>query len=296
MTLAQGQRTATVDGSQPGFASRLLRSRLRKVVPLRLRHGLWSVAQYRETYRLVADWRSFRAFRRLQSWWLPPGQGTVEVRFRQLGGVPVKLRPGTQDDALPRSVFLSRGHLPPPSIATDQLRVIWDLGANVGLTMAHMATLYPDARIVGVELDGENAALCRENLAPWQERCQVINTAVWIADGTVTYERGEGREQSFHIVEDGVSSTDVQAPASSLDTLLARTDTPCIDYVKMDIEGAEARVLKENTSWAERTRSIKVEVHDPYSVEECVSDLSRLGFVATPVPEAKRTVAGIRVE
>jgi hypothetical protein len=66
-------------------------------------------------------------------------------------------------------------------------------------------------------------------------------------------------------------------PAVSLNTLL---DDP-VDYLKVDIEGAEREVLRQNTGWAERVRCIKVEVHAPYTAEECAHDLTQLGFLAT---------------
>src|SRR3954463_5702055 len=84
--------------------------------------------------------------------------------------------------------------------------------------------------------------------------------------------------------------------ALSLNTLLEQSGgaETVIDYVKMDIEGAEARVLKENVEWAERARAIKVEVHEPYSVEGCTEDLRRLGFETHPLPTRRGGVTGLR--
>ena len=48
--------------------------------------------------------------------------------------------------------------------------------------------------------------------------------------------------------------------------------------MKMDIEGAERRVLRENTEWAASVHAIKVELHPPYSVSDCSADLQKLGF------------------
>ena len=131
---------------------------------------------------------------------------------------------------------------------------ILDLGANIGMTMAHLAVLYPSARIVGVELDAENAALCRENLRPWADRCTIVEAAAWTADGAVRYERRRGYEQGFHVTSESGNAT---APAISLNTLLARHGWDQVDFVKMDIEGAEQQVLRRATQWAERVRSIK---------------------------------------
>jgi len=281
----------------PVPSTRLLESPLRRVVPRPLRHAVRALAGYPDTHRLAADWRSFLELRRLQnpSERLISSGRPVKVRFRGLAGAPVSLRPGTQDDSLAHDVFFKSHHLPPSSIPAHELRVIWDLGANAGLTMAHMATLLPDARIVGVELDEENLLLCRSNIAAWGERCEVIHAAVWVADGTVAYERPSGQEQSFHVSADpppdGAAAG--SAPAISLDTLLKRTGSP-VDYVKMDIEGAEMPVLKQSTSWAEQVRSIKVEVHAPYTVEQCATDLRRLGFQTEPIAKRRGGVLGIR--
>lgn len=156
--------------------------------------------------------------------------------------------------------------------------------------MAHLAAVHPQARVVGVELDGENAALCRTNIAPWGDRAELVNAAVWIRDGEVRYSREGLDALSFHIDETAapVEGGEDTVPAFSLDTLLARhTAGKVVDYVKMDIEGAEQKVLREHTDWARHVRSIKVEVHEPYGVEECVADLKALGFRAWPDPKHK---------
>jgi hypothetical protein len=56
-----------------------------------------------------------------------------------------------------------------------------------------------------------------------------------------------------------------------------------VDFVKMDIEGAERVVLADASRWASRVRCLKVEVHPDkavprYSIEACMADLKRHGF------------------
>lgn len=302
--MAVGTRRRLPTSRRPvSHARQIARRALRKLIPKRLRGELRALPAYSSTRALVSDWSSFWALRRLEN---PGGRSgsraTVEVRFRDLGGAPVKLRPGTQDDSLATDVFLKRHHLPPETVDATRPSTILDLGANVGITMAHMAALFPLARVVGVELDAANATLCSENVSPWRDRCEVVHAAVWVHDGTIKYELDERSEQSYR-VEDSVAehrrsqsatAEHTSAPAVSLSTLIGRTGAEWIDYVKMDIEGAESRVLRENTEWASRVRSIKVEVHPPYSVEECMTDLARLGFTPTPIPKRRGGVTGIR--
>ena len=52
-----------------------------------------------------------------------------------------------------------------------------------------------------------------------------------------------------------------------------------VDYMKMDIEGAEKEVLQGDAAWARRVRCINVEVHtEHYPLSQCIADLQRIGF------------------
>jgi FkbM family methyltransferase len=211
------------------------------------------------------------------------------IRVRELGGHRVWIREGTMDCCALRGTFEGRYHLPPSEIVPER---ILDLGANIGMTIAHYAVLYPHARIVGVELDPDNAALCRANLRPWRDRYELVEAAVWPADGHVSYERRRGNEQGFHVVDRAAGNA--TAPAISIETLLARQGWDHVDFVKMDIEGAERDVLRRGTEWAPRVRSIKIEVHEPYRVEDCIADLTALGFDARVDERHWAAVIGVR--
>ena len=185
-------------------------------------------------------------------------------------------------------IFAGNHDLPDREFLPGDPRVIFDLGANIGLAVAHMAVLFPQARIVGVELDGENAELCRANIAPWEERCQVINAAVWHTDGSIGYELRPGHEWEAHVTS-GASKR--VAVAISMKTLLGGMGDVA-DYVKVDVEGAERELLGGDASWARRIRCIKVEVHAPYTTAECATDLERAGFRTAVGPGGH--VVGIR--
>lgn len=213
----------------------------------------------------------------------------IELRLRPLGGERFRIRGGTADVwALP-DTYLPADHLPPSEIERASVRLAFDLGANIGMSMSHLAATHPAARVVGVELDADNAELCGRNIAPWAARAQLVNGAVWVRDGEVRYDGADAL--SFRVDETAAGGTSV--PALSLDTLLAaHAAGAVVDFVKMDIEGAEQRVLAEHTDWARHVRSIKVEVHEPYTVERCVVDLQRLGFRAWADPSHKGRTGG----
>lgn len=271
------------------FLERLVGSsawpRIRRRLPYRAGFGVEAAAA-------TADLASLRLLVRHKRW--DPAVGPVAVRARALGGRPLLLRPGSTDiwafiGLLPP---FNRAHVPGPAIVPRDARCVWDLGANIGATMAHVAVRFPEARVVGVELDAGNAAQARINVAPWGARCEVLEGAVWPEDGTISYTAQPGDEVSLHVDAhdparpagtagpDGPATT-LHAPALRLDRLLKTHAGPDgrVAFVKMDIEGAEAAVLADRTTWASAVDAISIEVHPPYTVDRCRADLERLGFV-----------------
>ena len=72
-----------------------------------------------------------------------------------------------------------------------------------------------------------------------------------------------------------MTTTDALSPYS----LLALAGPGAVvDFAKIDIEGAEIELLRHNAGWAHRVRTMAVEVHAPYTVDECRDDLARAGL------------------
>lgn len=245
--------------------------------------------------RLTSDRRSLRTFGRLAR--MSDGgevATAARLRLRPLDGREVLVRPGTSDVGTVWGTFARHYHLPPPELGAPG--TIWDLGANIGLTMAHFARLYPRARVLGVELDEENVALARHNVAAWADRCRVIHAAVWARDGEVHYRGWPGGTSNYQVTEPGEGEGKGQGRsvrAVSLTELVREHGGP-VDYVKVDVEGAERELLRDGTGWAESVRCLKVELHGDYAVQDCMADLRRLGFEAWEDPRHWACVVGLR--
>lgn len=231
-----------------------------------LKSALWAVRSLR-LCATPADARRFRLCRR------PGGQESGSPVRLRVRGIPVPLlcRPGTSDAEVLWDTFGEGYHRPPhrlPGGAT-----ILDLGANVGYTAVDFAVRYPEARVVAVELDRDNAALAGRNLEPFGERCTLLRAAIWSSDGEVAY--GGDEAWGLHVTPHGSGTR--SAPAVRIATLLDRLGLGRVDYVKMDIEGGEAEALSD-PGWMERVDAIKVEVHPPATFELCEQALRSAGF------------------
>lgn len=247
--------------------------------------------------RVTRGGRSFITYLRLSSVRHHGGSRgrVVRMRLRPLGGREVRLRPSTSDVDTVWGTFAGLYHRPPPE--AGEPRLIWDLGANVGLTMADLAERYPSAKVIGVELDAENVSLARLNVAAWGDRCEVVQGAIWPREEGVRYVRVPGVTSGYYLTPAALEEDPAVTPADAVTptALLARSGPDAIvDYAKVDIEGAESPLLREDTAWAARVRTLKVEVHPPYTIEECELDLHALGYETRLDDRHAAAVVGVR--
>ncbi len=215
-------------------------------------------------------------FRRLRANAVP-GNEPVPVRIRPLGNEPVWCRPGTKDAVVLWATFHGRHHLPPARLRREC--VILDLGANAGYTPLHFAHLYPQARIVAVEMDAGNCLMASRNLDRVKDRCVLVNAAVWSSDGEVRY--AGPNEESYRVLDRGEAGGPAarSVPSRTVRSILDGNGIDVVDFMKMDVEGAESEILRGTVDWAPRVMSMKIEVHRPEEFEPLSRTLSAAGYL-----------------
>jgi FkbM family methyltransferase len=222
--------------------------------------------------------------------------GLVALEVRDWERRPLYVRPGTTDWQTAQVSLIARVHRPPAELVG--VRTILDLGANIGATVADLAVAYPEARVLGVELDAANVALAKRNVDGWSDRATILHGAVWTEDGEIAYggDRGEWAYRVLAAMDDRTRAAEVATvPAFSLTTLVDRLmPEGRVDYVKMDVEGAERFLLADGDGWCDRVRCLQVEVHLPLDVPGCVRMLETLGFEVTADPAGIPSVVGFR--
>lgn len=215
---------------------------------------------YRRVFASHADVQAFRAVRN------HPDAGTRQIRVR---GVPhpLTVRGGTVDPITLYDAFHAHFHVPD---ADGPMRTIVDLGANAGYTAVDLAVRFPDARIIALELDADNAAVAQRNVAPFGDRVTLLHAGIWTESGTIAY---GGVKVDDYAIGHGTRTAPVISPAD----LVARYGLGLIDYLKMDIEGAENVVLPA-CLLTMNIRHLQVEVHPPATMERIGAELAAHGF------------------
>jgi len=205
----------------------------------------------------------------------------ISVRVKALAGGAVFARPGTEDHATLASVFRDHYHLPPARL--PEAPVILDLGCNCGYTVVHYKYLYPDARVIGVELDEGNLAVARRN-AERLAGVELIHAAVAHRDGAVAY-NALAKEDAYRVEppRPGEPVAMKTVNAISIPSLLRRCGLGRVDFAKIDIEGEEVPLFDEahGLGWLDAVQSLNVEVHAARPVlDALLATLERRGFRA----------------
>ncbi len=162
------------------------------------------------------------------------------------------------------------------STTTPSPRIL-DGGANIGLSALYFKTLHPAARVTAFEPDPEIAALLRENVAQWHpEGVEIVEKALSTGAGKLQFSVEGADAGRLGTVEGRTRRIEVETVALS-DYLDQR-----VDFLKLDIEGAETGVLEAAASRLGNVEKIFVEYHsfagEPQSLPRVLTLLRDAGF------------------
>jgi FkbM family methyltransferase len=168
-------------------------------------------------------------------------------------------------------------------VARDARPRIIDCGANVGMSTLFFKALYPASSVIAIE--PERAAFDRLSDTVARNRLRevtLINAALGELDGTTTLHR-DGSDPGSLIATTTQSRSGTaseQVPAIRLSPLI---DEP-VDFLKLDVEGAEYGVLRELVAAdaIRRVRQMVVEYHEvdaePFGADQAVDALKAAGL------------------
>ena len=178
---------------------------------------------------------------------------------------PVFMRTHTSDREVLAQVFIAEEYAP---LALSHPRMILDLGANVGYSSVYFLSKFPATRVLAVEPDAGNHAMCCRNLEPFGERASVLAGAAWPERTKLKLHRGsfrDGREWATQVKAMGSAEGPAvggEVGAYDIPSLFARCGATHVDLLKIDIERSELELFSRNTSaWLPKVRNLCIELH-----------------------------------
>lgn len=134
---------------------------------------------------------------------------------------------------------------------------IIDCGANLGMSIIYFKQLYPDASIIAFEADDYIFSFLEKNVKSFGYKdVELINKAVWNNDKTLSFivEGGAGGR----IEEESSKGKYKKVVCTSLKKYLTGRK---IDFLKVDIEGAEYEVIKDCENELKNIDYLFIEYH-----------------------------------
>jgi len=145
----------------------------------------------------------------------------------------------------------------------ENIKVIVDAGANIGLSALYFSSLFPNATVYAIEPSRGNFLILLENIEANDLKVVPLNNALLSSKGRVksinTFR--DRRDWSTQVVR---SDSEGDTDAIALLDLIEDFDLDEIDILKMDIEGHEVELFgsEEFLTVLERIKFIAIEIHE----------------------------------
>lgn len=153
------------------------------------------------------------------------------------------------------------------SAKTESPRII-DCGANIGLSVIYFKTLYPKSHVLAFEPDPIISAVLKHNTAALGfTDVDVQQKAVWVHDRGVDFQQEGGF--SGRIPQPGDEDRVISVESIRLRDYLNEE----IDFLKIDIEGAEIEVLRDCKEFLGNVEHLFVEYHSHVSQEQMLQEV-----------------------
>ena len=172
---------------------------------------------------------------------------------------------------------------------------IIDAGANIGMASIYLKRRFPNAEIVAFEPDPKIASVLRENLHSYGfNDVTVVEKGLANFDGELKF-FSEGADAGHFIREETAIPSSV-LPVVRLEPWLNKE----VDFLKVDIEGAEVQVVEDIQPQLHLVKRIFIEYHsfvgEPQALQRLLSVLSENGFryyLTTPGVNSKHPLKRI---
>ena len=146
--------------------------------------------------------------------------------------------------------------------AQDDTPYIIDCGSYIGTSILFFKTQYPNAKILAFEPDNSNFELLNNNIKNWDLKdIEIQNAAIWINNLGVNFIADGNMASKIDESNNTAHNENQKTKSVRLKDLL----TEKIDFLKIDIEGAEYEVLVDCESKLSFVENLFIEYHGNYN-------------------------------
>lgn len=156
---------------------------------------------------------------------------------------------------------------------------IIDCGANVGVSILYFIRRFPQAKILGFEPDENVFNLLQKNVDvfDYEKRIEVRKEAVWIEDTELSF-YSEGGVAGSSVVDYSKENNILKVKAIDLKKYLDKQ----IDFLKIDIEGAENELIFNIAPLLKNVKNLFLEYHgltgQPQNLGDVLNTIKNAGF------------------
>ena len=134
--------------------------------------------------------------------------------------------------------------------------LIVDCGSNIGSSSRYFAEIFSDCQIIAIEPDFDNYNMSKKNI--FYDKIKIINSAV--ASKNLNYKVISKKDPRAHRIKYKKGKKENITMTINQILKLEKNFTPYI--IKIDIEGFEKELFKENIEWMDKFKIIIIEIHD----------------------------------
>eukprot|EP00243_Klebsormidium_subtile_P004412 TRINITY_DN18394_c0_g1_i1.p1 TRINITY_DN18394_c0_g1~~TRINITY_DN18394_c0_g1_i1.p1 ORF type:complete len:430 (-),score=3.23 TRINITY_DN18394_c0_g1_i1:656-1945(-) len=222
-------------------------------------------------YWIDESWRSFHDANE----YISKQEGTLCIVVASKGALPcfeevcfyqLYVRPRTSDMKVVRQV-MERAEYDFVKEHVD-VHTILDAGANIGIASILFAIYWPNAKIVGIEPSSLTYEQLQKNVGSLPN-VVALNAGLWARNKKLVFGPNSVGAWGENVHEADGNSTKEQLAngitSVSVPYVMDLFSIKSVDFVKIDIEGAEGSVLVEaadnDLSWVDKAKLISVEFH-----------------------------------
>ena len=136
--------------------------------------------------------------------------------------------------------------------------LIVDAGANIGASSVYFSKSYPASVVLAIEPERSNSSLLRVNVD--KLNVSVVDAAIGCECCTMFLQDPGQGDWAYRVGEVGDLSVKVISPVEVMS--LVKDQNTCPLIFKVDIEGGESNLFRDNFEWVDSFPLIIIELHD----------------------------------